>query len=346
MSFGEIIKSLRREANMTQENLAQLLSISPQAVSRWETDVAMPDISLLPPLANMFHVTTDYLLGMEDYEKDLRKAEYDEAFFEYWRHDDKEKNYQIALRAVAEYPNNMEYVEWLASAEYCVGVLALDDAEHKRLLESSVKRYKIVLERATNQKLYNRALEGIVFALHMLHRNHEAKEYALKQEDELKRDEMLVWCLEGAEKIEHTQKVAEHFLFGFLSYIRFADNTIIRCDTVESILSVLFPDGNYQYYHNTLQYNAIDKAIALCSQHRYDDVLAELVKARFHAEQMVQYSKKMQYAFTAPLFHYVKGDKKETDSDVTDVDEFIQCLKNNRCFDPIRDRNEFQALLL
>jgi transcriptional regulator with XRE-family HTH domain len=51
MTFGQTIKALRKEANMTQENLAELLSISPQAVSRWETDVAMPDISLLPPLA-------------------------------------------------------------------------------------------------------------------------------------------------------------------------------------------------------------------------------------------------------------------------------------------------------
>ena len=75
MSFGQTIKSLRREANMTQENLAELLSISPQAISRWETDVAMPDISLLPPLANIINVTTDYLLGMETYQKDMRKEE-------------------------------------------------------------------------------------------------------------------------------------------------------------------------------------------------------------------------------------------------------------------------------
>jgi len=64
MSFGQTIKSLRKGANMTQEQLADFLSISPQAVSRWETDAAMPDISLLPPLANLFNVTTDRLLGM------------------------------------------------------------------------------------------------------------------------------------------------------------------------------------------------------------------------------------------------------------------------------------------
>ena len=62
MTFGQIIKKLRREADMTQEKLAELLSVSAQAVSRWENDSAMPDIALLVPLANLFHVTTDYLL--------------------------------------------------------------------------------------------------------------------------------------------------------------------------------------------------------------------------------------------------------------------------------------------
>ena len=114
---------------MTQESLAELLSISPQAVSRWETDAAMPDISLLPPLATLFGVTTDRLLGMDTYQKDKRKAEYDEAFYEYWNHDDKEKNYRIAVRAAAEYPGNMEYVEWLASAEYYYGLPLSDDNE-------------------------------------------------------------------------------------------------------------------------------------------------------------------------------------------------------------------------
>lgn len=42
MTFGKIMKDLRRNANMTQEKLAEILNISPQAVSRWETDAAMP----------------------------------------------------------------------------------------------------------------------------------------------------------------------------------------------------------------------------------------------------------------------------------------------------------------
>ena len=71
MSFGKVLKELRKEANMTQEQLAHCLSISPQAVSRWETDFAMPDISLIVPIADIFDVSTDLLLGHDKTDIDL-----------------------------------------------------------------------------------------------------------------------------------------------------------------------------------------------------------------------------------------------------------------------------------
>ena len=246
MTFGKIMKDLRRNANMTQEKLAEILNISPQAVSRWETDAAMPDISLLPPIANLFHVTTDYLLCMDTYQKDLRKAEFEKAFFEYWKHEDKEKNYQIARKAASEYPGNMAYVEWLASAEYYVALQTSDEATYQQLLESSIKHYNIVLECSDDSELCNKALHGIVLALHMSGRNDEAKAYAMRQKEEEKRDELLCLCLEGEEKISHGQKVAEKLLNRFLLQLKFASKSLEACGAIEKILETLFPDGNYQ----------------------------------------------------------------------------------------------------
>ncbi len=75
MSFGKVLKELRKDANMTQEQLAQQLAISPQAVSRWETDFAMPDISLIVPIAEIFEVSTDTLLGHKEKAFDLRVSQ-------------------------------------------------------------------------------------------------------------------------------------------------------------------------------------------------------------------------------------------------------------------------------
>ena len=63
ITLQENIKALRRAKDLTQEQLAALCGVSPQAVSRWETGAACPDITLLPELAACFGVTVDELLG-------------------------------------------------------------------------------------------------------------------------------------------------------------------------------------------------------------------------------------------------------------------------------------------
>ena len=65
MSFGSTLKQLRKSKDYTQDQLANLLNVTPQAISRWENNTAMPDISLLVPLANVLSVTTDTLLEVD-----------------------------------------------------------------------------------------------------------------------------------------------------------------------------------------------------------------------------------------------------------------------------------------
>ena len=62
-TIGRRITQLRKEQGMTQEELAQKLDVTSQAVSKWENDVSCPDISILPQLADILHTTTDYLLS-------------------------------------------------------------------------------------------------------------------------------------------------------------------------------------------------------------------------------------------------------------------------------------------
>ena len=61
-TLGKRIAALRREKNFKQDDVAQALSVSPQAVSKWENDQTCPDISLLPQLAKLLGVSVDELL--------------------------------------------------------------------------------------------------------------------------------------------------------------------------------------------------------------------------------------------------------------------------------------------
>ena len=64
MELGKKIKQLRFKAGLTQEQLADKLGIGPQSVSKWENAVAMPDISTLPLLAEIFGVSIDDLFDL------------------------------------------------------------------------------------------------------------------------------------------------------------------------------------------------------------------------------------------------------------------------------------------
>ena len=64
--IGARIRSLRLQKSMTQEQLAQKLNLTPQAVSKWENGVGMPDIQLLPELSVLLGVTIDGLFSMTD----------------------------------------------------------------------------------------------------------------------------------------------------------------------------------------------------------------------------------------------------------------------------------------
>ena len=63
--IGLRILTLRKMQKLTQEELAEKLEVSPQAVSKWENGQSYPDISLIPRLAAIFGVTTDLLLTGE-----------------------------------------------------------------------------------------------------------------------------------------------------------------------------------------------------------------------------------------------------------------------------------------
>ncbi len=67
-SFGNRLAEIRKQHNLTQNDIADRLDISPQAVSKWENDLTSPDIDTLIKLAEIFNVSIDELVGKKSYE--------------------------------------------------------------------------------------------------------------------------------------------------------------------------------------------------------------------------------------------------------------------------------------
>lgn len=66
MSFGKILKDLRTERHLSQQQLADLLNISQSAIAKWELGKTEPTASAIVSVALLFDVSCDFLLGLKD----------------------------------------------------------------------------------------------------------------------------------------------------------------------------------------------------------------------------------------------------------------------------------------
>ena len=81
MTFGQKLKEIRSRFNISQEKMASLINVSRQAITKWESDLGMPDISNIETISKTFNVSIDKLLSEEDlpmlvYQKELDKTKY------------------------------------------------------------------------------------------------------------------------------------------------------------------------------------------------------------------------------------------------------------------------------
>ena len=104
MNIGVKSKILRKEKKVTQEELAEYLHISSQAISKWETGASSPDIDLLPKLAIFFGTSLDHLLDFDQTQVDAAVAA---LIRESGRGGDDPAGSEAFLRkALEKYPNN------------------------------------------------------------------------------------------------------------------------------------------------------------------------------------------------------------------------------------------------
>ena len=109
ITMGQIIKNLRKGRGFTQEELAERLGVTYQAISKWENDSGMPDISQIVPLATIFDVSTDFLFGIDhtsETEEAIKIVSTANSIQEYGKLDTYLKAYDILLDGLKRYPNN------------------------------------------------------------------------------------------------------------------------------------------------------------------------------------------------------------------------------------------------
>ena len=107
--FSEKFKQLRKDKDLTQEQIADIFHISPQSVSRWETGANYPDVELLPHIAIFFKVTLDELLGTAEIRSEEKVKEYIRDIRNFMNSGRLTDAIDLARKGMKEYPVSRSY---------------------------------------------------------------------------------------------------------------------------------------------------------------------------------------------------------------------------------------------
>lgn len=257
MSIGSTIKRLRRERDITQEQLAEYLGITSRAVSQWECEKTAPDISQLPVLCHIFDVSSDVLLGInieknneaiKEYLDRARDAEHQGQF---------EESVEILREAIRKFPTSYPIMQRLANMLVCVysrkGIKDYDEV---------FDLCRRVLAECTDSTVRYEAIETLGIAYGYAGKTDEMRALAKEMpRAHFSYENFMIYRWHGDADFAEFQRYLSYLIYQTANMLELAahqrhdDKTFVYSleerirlwETEVALLELLFPDGDYQY---------------------------------------------------------------------------------------------------
>ena len=339
------LRELRKKRGNTQEELADFLLVSSQAVSKWERGDSIPDVAQLPRIAAYYNVTVDDLLGVGEIRKQERITEYEEKSLKLCNTGLIKDNLELWREAQKEFPNVIEVLYHLMYALYPFS------EDNVKISDEVISLGERILCESTDNTYREGAVQLLCYSHNSRGDKEKAKEYA-KMGGNLWTSAMSLMSdlLEGEELKNHTQNL----LLNYLDLIGQAEMGLFQNQDYErylwlhefylKIMELFFDDGFYGFYacraigrHDWLAriylgvrndeqktYEHLKEAARLAKQ--YDDLSGE-------------------YVYTSTLLNGHKGNMDSTSKIYTQTESEL-LLDNIRDshFDRVRDRDWFKEV--
>jgi len=212
--IGEKIKHLRKKSGMTQENLADYLGITFQAVSRWESGICYPDLEILPLIANIFSVTTDELLGVDITKKEAKIEEYRKESISAGQKGDRDTAISALRRALHEFPNNYDLMCQLALSLHFYYIDEGDINVKNMYYDEALTIGEKILDECTTDKIRYEAIRLLVYIYKHKGEYEKAKNLAETMPKIYSCSDMLLsHVLDGDDLIHHERNKIELLMF-------------------------------------------------------------------------------------------------------------------------------------
>ncbi len=283
LKIGENLKQLRRERGNTQDDLANHLGISVQAVSKWERGDGFPDITLLPYIASYYEVTVDDILGCNS----LRKQEDLEKFKQQaqvlYNQGKRKERLELCRKMQKRYPNeedvlyNLMYDLW-----------AVDRTNNSEEIICIANK---LLKSDSVETRYG-AIQMLSFTYSKMDNYEKAVEYAKMVPCN---KDLLRSVLKGKDLVEHCR----WYFWNICDAMLLTSHKMIQCpeagytaeerhsirETIYKFFHVIFSDGDFGFWENRLGRLCLDMAKSSSEIGKIDQAFDELNKMCEHMEK-------------------------------------------------------------
>ncbi len=357
LNIGETIKKLRKEREITQEEFAEVLGVSCQSVSRWETGACYPDIELIPVIASFFGISTDKLMGIDELTEKENVEKYLERFQTAISKGEIYDCISIAREGVKEYPNNYVLLDKLMYALFVSG----DDDGNIPEWKENMEKYDAeittlgerIMKYCPDIKLRLEGASRLAFH-HILQGRKELgkKIYETFPPMELCKENQMWWALEKDEKLPFLRKAIMGSYEALKSFIwLLADADIVDVETEFVAINKIFEleklilDGNRPKNNWGAVWLDFDIAKRYVLLGDTDNMYKYLRQAVDNAKAFDNRPEEQKYSSV------LVGEiiEKRTDFETSDTRPLCEILRDKWLMhdelDPVRDTEEFKEII-
>ena len=377
LDLGNNIRQLRHRDKRTQEALADVLGVTSQAVSRWESGGSYPDMNLIPSIANYFGVSIDELFGYTN----NREQRIDALAAEI--RDMRRKNNGVdnniteciatARKALLEFPGNVKLMYSLAAVLYTAGYVRYgehhliddegysiyDTATHRKYVEwqEAITLFEKVLENLPNGKMRDSAVDK----LSQLYVNTGAYDKALALTESaptlLNSKELLrIHACYGKQQAQAMGKALLHTIntcSALIVHTTMAyQNHMTAAQKAQAISGAIklfdqvCTDGNYGLYHSFLARLYMFQSLYLWLDNKQDAAFEALDHALIQYRAFEKICAAKEVCYTSPLLQLVNFKLTKNDlPDPSDPSVSAACLPDDWPWWSVPEEEEVKAAM-
>ena len=248
-TVGYNIRKLRKERNLTQEDLATAINVTAQAISKWENSVGLPDISQIIPLATFFGVSTDVILGVviNDREDEVKKIidDCNEKALKL----DSIGAWLLLQEALKKYPINLDLLQ--ESIEYGIELAYKENSTYNEeygemIYKKTIKQVDLIVKYSCN---VNNVLRAHMIMV-LLHSSYGDVESAVKHANmfpwraDMTVDAMCAWINHAFNEYEieqiNLQRSFEQYMVSIIFTLAKLGNSYENTEDYEDALKMYF----------------------------------------------------------------------------------------------------------